>query len=119
MKSRRTGLRGARIGGSAGLDIDRGAPLEPRSGVSYWCAAGHHSTPQISSAAEAPEQWDCDRCGQPAGRVEAQPPAAERPPGVSHKTPYEFLMMRRSAADGEALLDEALTRLRSRRAGKL
>jgi hypothetical protein len=36
--------------------------------------------------------------------------------GASHKTPYEFLMMRRTPAEGEKLLAEALEGLQARRA---
>ena len=35
--------------------------------------------------------------------------------GAAHKTPYEFLMMRRTPAEGEKLLAEALETLASRR----
>jgi len=43
------------------------------------------------------------------------PPAPVGVAGASHKTPYEFLMMRRTEAEGEVLLAEALEKLQASR----
>ena len=57
-----------------------------------------------------PETWECPRCGFPAGQDEANPPA---PPRVEpYKTHLAYVKERRSDADGEAILAEALQRLR-------
>lgn len=63
--------------------------------------------------AEIPEEWDCPRCGLPAGRDEQNPPAAPRT--EPYKTHLAYVKERRSDADGEAILAEALERLRQRR----
>ena len=59
--------------------------------------------------------WECAICGQPAGMDKETPPAPVGVAGASHKTPYEFLMMRRTEAEGEVLLAEALEKLQASR----
>jgi len=115
MGSRRTVLRGGRLGGASGAEVDRGGPLQPRRRVSYWCHAGHETRPHLASDVEAPETWECAVCGQPAGPDRDTPPAPVGVAGASHKTPYEFLMMRRTEAEGEVLLAEALEKLQASR----
>src|SRR3954466_12197741 len=130
MGSRRTVLRGGRLGGAAGAEVDRGGPLQPRRRVSYWCHAGHETRPHLATDVAPPETWERAVCGQPAGEDKDTPPARvgragedkDSPParvglgGASHKTPYEFLMMRRTEAEGEEPLAEALDKLHASRA---
>lgn len=85
----------------------------PRRTVSYWCARGHESTVSFAVQAQAPETWDCPRCGFPAGRDAQQPPDAPRT--EPYKTHLAYVKERRSEADGEAILAEALAKLESRR----
>ncbi len=103
------GLRGRRLGAAQSGETVRG-PLEPRRQVSYWCEAGHESRPAFAESAEVPEHWPCHVCGNPAG-LSPQPPAspATRPP--TSKTPYDYLKMRRTDEEGEAMLAEAIARL--------
>ncbi len=85
----------------------------PRTLVSYWCARGHETRPSFSAedpATLTPEVWECPRCGMPAGRDQANPPAAPR--NEPYKTHLAYVRERRSDADGEAILAEALARLR-------
>jgi hypothetical protein len=63
--------------------------------------------------AEIPEEWDCPRCGLPGGQDQQNPPAAPRT--EPYKTHLAYVKERRSDADGEAILAEALERLRQRR----
>ncbi len=110
---RRSTVRGSRLNGPNGNEVDRGAPLAGRQQVTYWCHAGHETTPTFSDETEPPAEWQCARCGAPAGREQG---AMSRPAAVGfHRTPYEFLMMRRTESEGEQLLEEALANLRSRR----
>ena len=97
-------------------EVDRGAPLAGRRTVEYWCHADHRTTATLSDEAEAPDQWQCVRCGAPA----SQDRGTLGPPTRTgfHRTPYEFLMMRRTEKDGERLLDEALAELRNRKPGQ-
>ena len=62
---------------------------------------------------EVPETWDCPRCGLPGGRDAENPPAAPRT--EPYKTHLAYVKERRSDADGEAILEEALGRLRASR----
>ena len=85
----------------------------PRREVSYWCANGHTVGVRLAADAPTPATWDCPRCGLPAG------PDEENPPGKPRVEPYKshlaYVKERRSDADGAAILDEALARLRQRR----
>jgi len=57
-----------------------------------------------------PDTWECPRCGNPAGQNEQAPP---KPPRVEpYKTHLAYVKERRSDSDGEAILAEALARLR-------
>jgi hypothetical protein len=47
--------------------------------------------------------------------VQDEPPPRERMAGGPPKTPFEFLMMRRTMAEGDELLEEALAKLREDR----
>ena len=53
---------------------------------------------------------DCPRCGWPASQDEQAPPA---PPKIEpYKTHLAYVKERRSDADGAAILEEALEKLR-------
>ncbi|GDY28907.1 RNA polymerase-binding protein RbpA [Gandjariella thermophila] len=105
-------IRGTRVGAGPMGEAERGESA-PRRRVSYWCANGHESRPAFVLDAEEPEVWDCPRCGLPAGRDEKHPPAPPR--NEPYKTHLAYVKERRSDADGEAILAEALNRLRSQR----
>ncbi len=85
----------------------------PRRRISYWCANRHESRPSFATDAEIPDEWECPRCGLPAGRDEQNPPAAPRT--EPYKSHLAYVKERRSDADGERILAEALERLRRRR----
>lgn len=91
----------------------------PRVRVSYWCANGHETAPSFSVGedVEPPEQWDCPRCGFPAGQDRTSPPSPVR--NEPYKTHLAYVKERRSDADGAALLEEALEALRLRRGGSV
>jgi len=105
-------IRGSRIGSGPTGESERGE-VAPRQRVPYFCANGHRSSPAFAHDAELPGTWDCPRCGLPAGRDEHAPPSTARV--APYKTHLAYVQERRSDADGEALLDEALARLRERR----
>ena len=60
--------------------------------------------------AAVPEAWDCPRCGLPTSTDSNNPP----PPTKiePYKTHLAYVKERRSDADGEAILAEALAKLR-------
>ncbi len=84
----------------------------PRVHISFWCANGHETRPSFAADAGAPDSWDCPRCGYPAGRDRDNPPAA--PKTEPYKTHLAYVRERRNEADGEAILAEALAKLRGR-----
>ena len=105
-------IRGTRVGAGPMGESERGESA-PRRRVSYWCANAHESRPSFAVEAEIPENWDCPRCGLPAGRDEQAPPAPPR--NEPYKTHLAYVKERRSDADGEAILEEALAKLRRQR----
>jgi hypothetical protein len=90
-------------------EAERGEPA-PRRRISYWCANAHESRPSFADDAEIPDTWDCPRCGLPAGQDRETPPSA--PKNEPYKTHLAYVKERRSDADGEAILAEALAKLR-------
>lgn len=108
----RTGnqLRGSRVGAGPHGDTERGAPVA-RIWIDYFCAQGHRCAPGFAAQAQIPERWVCPRCGQPAGRDRDNPPAIARL--ASYKTHLDCVHERRSVAEAEVLLNEALARLRN------
>lgn len=113
MKSHRSGLRASRLARPTD-QVDRGAPLADRHNVTFWCADDHDTMVTLSLDAEVPPSWDCDRCGGPASTDRGTAVRAARTQWFP-RTPYEFLMMRRSPEDGERLLAEALAAMRKDR----
>ena len=108
--SRRAAIRGTRFS-SHSIEDDRGAALAPRHNVAYWCNLGHETSTTFATDVEAPAEWVCRVCGGPAALEKGSAPASTRPRPLP-RTPYEFMMMRRTVADGERILEEALTALR-------
>ena len=84
----------------------------PRRRVSFWCANAHETRPSFSHDAAIPDTWDCPRCGYPAGQDSAAPPAPSKT--EPYKTHLAYVRERRNAEDGEAILAEALAKLRKR-----
>jgi hypothetical protein len=102
-------IRGSRVGAGPMGEAERGEPA-PRRRISYWCANAHESRPSFADEADIPDTWDCPRCGMPAGQDRETPPSA--PKNEPYKTHLASVKDRRSDADGEAILAEALAKLR-------
>lgn len=116
-------LRASRPWGVTRESIEE-SPKEwaPRQEITFTCARGHTFELAFAADAEVPEDWDC-RCGQPARRDGAP---GNRPgdlglPGYSgnakgsvftHGSPWTRLLERRSVAELEEILREALDGLR-------
>jgi len=82
----------------------------PRVYVTFYCARGHETTPSFAADAPIPDAWDCPRCGWPASTDAEAPPA---PPKIEpYKTHLAYVKERRNDKDGDAILAEALERLR-------
>ncbi|ACU76292.1 electron transport protein [Catenulispora acidiphila DSM 44928] len=106
----RTGIRGSRIGAGPRGENERGLSVA-RIAVTFWCAIGHSTSPVFAATAEVPVTWDCHDCNRPAGRDPENPPALI--PTAPFKSHLAYVRERRSDADAEAILSEALTRLRA------
>jgi hypothetical protein len=86
--------------------------LESRVFVTYYCENGHSSVHAFAQDAEVPAEWDCPKCGLPAGQDAENPPPA--PKIEPYKTHLAYVKERRSDEDGAQILEEALDALRSR-----
>nr|WP_078910832.1 RNA polymerase-binding protein RbpA [Streptomyces sp. NRRL WC-3742] len=102
-------IRGSRVGAGPMGEAERGESA-PRNRISFWCANKHETKPSFAAEAVIPETWDCPRCGFPAGQDEDNPPAPSR--NEPYKTHLAYVRERRTDADGEAILAEALAKLR-------
>ena len=102
-------VRGHRVGAGPMGEPDHGKAA-PCIRVSFWCADRHETRLRFAVDAAIPETWDCPRCGRSAGQNEQDPPV--RPRAEPYKTHLAYVKERRSAADGEAILAEALARRR-------
>ncbi|NUP48491.1 MAG: RNA polymerase-binding protein RbpA [Catenulispora sp.] len=110
--ARSSGIRGSRIGAGPMGESERGNSVE-RIVVTFWCADGHSTRPVFAATAAVPEVWDCHGCGRPAGLDPDDPPGAALV--APFKTHLAYVRERRSDADAEILLAEALTKLRNTR----
>lgn len=110
--ARSSGVRGSRVGAGPMGESERGQAAE-RIAASFWCASGHETRTFFAATAQVPELWDCQGCGLPAGPDPADPPVAAAV--APYKTHLAYVRERRSDADAEILLAEALTRLREAR----
>ena len=107
---RSNGIRGSRVGSGPMGDTDRGYSVE-HAVVTFWCAAGHSTRTTFAASASVPGVWDCRGCGRPAGVDRDNPPPAVLV--APFKTHLAYVRERRSDAEGEVLLAEALARLRA------
>jgi hypothetical protein len=102
-------IKGSRVGAGPMGEAERGDSA-PRHRVSFWCSNGHETRPSFATEAAIPEQWDCPKCGYPASRDKANPPAPPR--NEPYKTHLAYVRERRTDVDGDAILAEALAKLR-------
>ncbi len=102
-------IKGSRVGAGPMGEAERGDSA-PRHRVSFWCSHGHETRPSFATEAAIPEQWDCPKCGYPASRDKANPPAPQR--NEPYKTHLAYVRERRTDVDGDAILAEALAKLR-------
>jgi hypothetical protein len=104
-------IRGSRVGAGPMGEAERGESA-PRQRISFCCANDHETRPSFASDAPIPDTWDCPRCGYPAGRDQANTPAP--PKTEPYKTHLAYVRERRTDADGDAILSEALAALRNK-----
>jgi len=85
----------------------------PRQSVVYFCSQNHESVVTFAVEAQAPDSWDCPRCGRPASQDSDNPPAPTRI--EPYKTHLAYVKERRSDQEAADILDEAIKTLRDRR----
>ena len=105
-------IRGSRVGAGPMGEAERGEAA-PRKTVSYFCANEHSSVITFSVEAQAPDSWDCPKCGLPAGLDSDNAPAA--PKIEPYKTHLAYVKERRSDKEAAEILEEAIQTLRSKR----
>jgi len=108
--ARSSGIRGSRVGAGPMGEPERGDRMG-RIAVSFWCGSGHLTQPCFAETALVPQVWECPGCGQPAGQDRDNPPVQE--PVAPYKTHLAYVQERRSPAEAEILLAEALAKLRA------
>ena len=101
-------IRGSRVGAGPMGEAERGEAA-PRIYLPFYCASGHETTPSFAHDAELPEEWDCPKCGMPAGTDKDNPPVLAKT--EPYKTHLAYVKERRSAAEGEKILADALRKL--------
>lgn len=110
---RASAVRGSGLSSVSLGEVDHGERAA-RVYVTYWCQNEHEVRPSFSADSdEFPQVWECPHCGLPAGQDPLNPPDA--PKSEPFKTHLAYVKERRTESEGEALLEEALERLRGRR----
>ena len=99
-------IRGSRVGAGPMGEAERGEAA-PRQAVTYFCSHGHRSVVTFAVEAAVPDSWDCPRCGLPASLDSENPPPA--PKIEPYKTHLAYVKERRSDAEADNILDEALS----------
>lgn len=108
-------IRGSRVGSGPMGEQDRGFQTE-RLAVSYWDALGNETVRYFAATVpeeEIPETIDSPHSGLPAGRDKNNPPQVAKP--EPYKTHLAYVKERRTEAEAEELLEDALRQLRERR----
>lgn len=83
----------------------------------YYCINGHTQNPQFAAhvdPSEIPDMIDCPNCGLPAGQDQKNPPQILK--HEPYKTHLAYVKERRTSDEAKALLDEALSSIKERRA---
>lgn len=109
-------IRGSRVGAGPMGEQYRGFKSE-RIERHYYCVNGHTQSPQFAAhvdPAEIPDMIDCPNCGLPAGQDKNNPPQILK--HEPYKTHLAYVKERRTQDEAKALLDEALSSIKDRRA---
>lgn len=116
MSSGGSAIRGSRVGAGPMGEQYRGFKSE-RVERHFYCINGHTQSPQFAAhvdPAEIPDMIDCPNCGLPAGQDKKNPPEILK--HEPYKTHLAYVKERRTSDEAKALLDEALSSIKERRA---
>ncbi|MDO4241819.1 MAG: RNA polymerase-binding protein RbpA [Microbacteriaceae bacterium] len=115
MSTANNAIRGARVGSGPMGENDHGGRAD-RIAVSYWDELGNETVRYFAADVEPeeiPDQIDMPQSGLPAGRDKNNPPQAIK--NEPYKTHLAYVKERRTEAEAEQLLEDALQKLRARR----
>lgn len=115
MASGGSAIRGSRVGSGPMGEQDRGYHAD-RIAISYWDALGNETVRYFAANLpdeEIPDIIDSPSSGLPAGRDKENPPLMSKT--EPYKTHLAYVKERRTDAEAEQLLEEALQQLRQRR----
>jgi len=115
MASGGSAIRGSRVGAGPMGEQDRGFHAD-RIQVSYWDELGNQTVRNFAAnlpEEEIPLTIDSPQSGLPAGRDKDNPPSVTKL--EPYKTHLAYVKERRTEAEAEELLAEALDQLRARR----
>ncbi|MGO1769692.1 MAG: RNA polymerase-binding protein RbpA [Microbacterium sp.] len=108
-------IRGTRVGSGPMGEQDHGHHAKRRA-VSYWDTLGNEAVRHFSADVadeDIPDVIDHPKSGLPAGRDKNNPPEGAK--NEPYKTHLAYVKERRSDAEADELLDEALQKVRERR----
>lgn len=101
------------MGGPSSFEAEKpNTEYEPRVRHTYHCPLGHVTTVTFHASAVAPVEWDCSVCPSRSRHEHQRDVVVEDTTRVTTKTHYEQLMSRRTEAELEDLLAQALKNYR-------
>lgn len=105
------------MGGPVSFESEKDTTeYEPRARHAYHCGLGHVTVVTFHVSAVAPPEWDCAVCPSSARHEHQRDVVVEETGRPAPKTHYEQLLSRRTEAELEDLLRQALRNYR--RTGK-
>lgn len=102
-------LRGVGLG-SKTFEDEQGIEFAERQSLGFDCPNGHHFEVTFSVEADLPTEWECKKCGQPAGRSDGV--VGEEKEEKPVRTHWDMLRERRSMPELEDIFKEQLTKKR-------
>jgi hypothetical protein len=107
--------RGSLHPGSDGWQVqpEYAGEAAPRQRITYYCATGHETAVTFAADAQLPDEWPCPKCGEAAGLDRDNPPG--KPVVEVFKTHFDYVRERRTDAEAEELIAEAITNMRKAR----
>ena len=106
-------IRGTRVGSGPMGEIDHGNHAE-RVAISYWDQEGNETVRYYAADVpddQIPDTIDSPTTGRPAGRDKNNPPTIQKT--EPYKTHLAYVKERRTEAEAQEILADALERLRT------
>lgn len=110
----RPSVAGYRLGGALSFESRQRDGVEPRRRHVYVCELGHSTSVVFHAKAQAPLGWDCSMCPLSARLEGTGPTESEGRAARAGRSHWDRVRSRRTDAELEALLGEALEKFRNR-----